>query len=566
MPNNDVIEYLTDGTSGLVPGDVSGMALVAGVCSLGEVGKVYYLGKRVNLAEKLGSGPLVDRLHDIFTNCGQDASILAVPVAGSPAGYIGTLKHVGTGPDASTSGLAMGNAEVVLKVTEAGAPGVGKIAVSVDGGKLFGDAAVLADSRQVSIDGLGVTVVLDEGDLVKDDTYSCVVRAAIGPVSQIGPGPSVTAAGNVTRAAQIVLQIVKSGIRNEGQYCLSTDGGDNFGPYRTIPIDGYISAEDTGVTITCPADSYQVGTEYSVNLLAPVPSIASVLNTLRQPLELVDPEFVYVCGASDSVDWVALGALTDSLWNDHRPTFSICETRLPHDGEDFDDWVNSLKADRAGVAHRFVSVCAAFGEITNRTGKSELRNAGGLLVGRILEVPVQRDIGRVMDQGISGLKLLDSYGDGIQRALETAGFITAVRYSGLNSAYWGDARTLAEDTSDYRFLEVLRVVFKGVRLLRIQALKSLKSEAGDPTQGADAAGLATLRTNLENALDTMVNAKPKELAAYDISIPDGQDIANNGVAVEAEFIGIPIIKKIKIFANYVYAGSRFDPRLSSKAA
>ncbi|GKT28515.1 DUF2586 family protein, partial [Aduncisulcus paluster] len=154
-------------------------------------------------------------------------TVLAVPVAGTPAGYIGKLTHIGTGPNASTSGLAMGNADVVLKVTDAGAPGVGKIAVSVDGGKLFGDPAVLADNRQVSIDGLGVTIVLSEGDLVKDDHYECTVRAAIGPVSQIGSGPSVTVAGSVARAAQVILQIVKSGIRNEGQYRLSTDGGDN---------------------------------------------------------------------------------------------------------------------------------------------------------------------------------------------------------------------------------------------------------------------------------------------------------------------------------------------------
>lgn len=567
MGRSDVFEVLVDGTSGLVPGDVSGKCLIVGVCSKGVVGKIYYLGKRSDLTGVLGSGPLVDRLNDVFTNCGQDATVLAVPVAGSPAGYIGELKHLGDGPDASTSGLAIGNASVLLKVTEAGAPEAAKIAVSVDGGNQFANAEVVPANRQVSIAGLGVTVVLDEGDLVKDDTYSFVVRTAIGPVSQIGLGPAVTTAGTVTCAAQVVLQIVKSGIRNEGQYRLSTDGGDNYGPYRTIPIDGYIAVNDTGITITCPADAeaYVAGTEYTFNLLAPAPSIASVINTLVLPLERIDPEFVHLCGPSDSVDWVALGSLADDLWNKHRPTFFTCESRLPRADEDLNDWVTSMKAERKGVAHRFVSVCTAFGEITNRTGSSDLRNAGGLLVGRILEVPVQRDIGRVRDQGIKGLSLPDNFTESMQIELEQAGYVTATRYAGLEGAYFGDARTLAEDTSDYQFLEVLRVVFKGIRLLRIQALKSLKDEAGDPTQGADASGLAYLRTNLENALDTMVKAKPSELAAYVIAIPDGQDIVNNGVAVEAVFIGIPIIKKINIFANYVYAGGKFDPRLTKAA-
>lgn len=561
MSRNDVFEYIVDGTSGLVPGDVSGKCLIAGVCSKGQVGKIYYLGKRSDLSGLLGAGPLVDRLQDVFTVCGQDATVLAVPVPGSPAGYIGALKHIGTGPDAATGGIAAGNADVVIVVTDAGAPGAAKAKVSKDGGTSF-DAAVVPANGQLSIDGTGVTVVLGDGDLVKDDSYSFVVRSAIGPILKVGPGPDVTVAGTVTRAAQVVLQVVKSGICNVGQYRLSTDGGDNYGPYRTIPIDGYIAVDDTGVVITCPAEAYTAGTEYSFDLLAPVPTISSVIDSLSLPLERVDPEFVHVCGPSDSVDWVALGSLADDLWNRHRPTFFTCESRLPQDGEDLNDWVTALKVQRDGMAHRFVSVCTAFGEITNRTGSSDLRNAGGLLVGRILEVPVQRDIGRVKDQGISALKLPDSYGESMQVELENAGFVTATSYAGVEAAYWGDACTLAEDTSDYRFLEILRVVFKAVRLLRLQALKSLKDEAGDPVLGADASGLAYLRSNLENALDTMTKAKPKELAGYVISIADGQDIVNNGVAVESELIGIPIIKKIRLFANYVYAGSRFDPRLN----
>lgn len=562
MSRNDVFEYLVDGTSGLVPGDVSGKALVTGVCSKGEVGKIYYLGKRSDLTGLLGAGPLVDRLNDIFTVCGQDATILAVPVAGSPAGYISDVKHIGAGLDASTSGFAVGNADIVLVVTDAGAPEVAKVKVSVDGGTTFAAAAVVPANRQIIVDGVGVTVVLDEGDLVKDDSYSFVVRAAVGPILKVGLGPDLTITGIPARAAEAIVQIVKSGIRNEGQYRLSTDGGDNYGPYRTIPIDGYIAVDDTAVTVTCPAESFTAGTEYRFKMLAPVPTITSVINSLKLPLERVDPEFVYVCGASDSVDWVALGSLADDLWNKHRPTFFVCEARLPRDNEDLNDWVTALKVEREGVAHRFVSVCAAFGEITNRTGSSDLRNAGGLLAGRIIEVPVQRDIGRVRDQGISALNIPDTYSESMQVELENSGFVTATLYAGLRATYWGDARTLADTTSDYQFLEVLRVVFKGIRLLRIQALKSLKDEVGDPILGADASGLTYLRLNLENALDTMTKAKPPELAAYVISIPDGQDIVNNGVAVEAEFIGIPIIKKIKLFANYVYAGSKFDPRMS----
>ncbi|MEG2005795.1 MAG: DUF2586 family protein, partial [Bilophila sp.] len=55
----EVLEYLIDGTSGLVTGGVDGKAIVAGVCSLGQVGKGYLIGKRTKLEELLGTGPLV---------------------------------------------------------------------------------------------------------------------------------------------------------------------------------------------------------------------------------------------------------------------------------------------------------------------------------------------------------------------------------------------------------------------------------------------------------------------------------------------------------------------------
>ena len=59
----------------------------------------------------------------------------------------------------------------------------------------------------------------------------------------------------------------------------------------------------------------------------------------------------------------------------------------------------------------------------------------------------------------------------------------------------------------------------------------------------------------------MVKANPQELAGYVIDIAPNQDIANNGVAVDITLIGIGIIRQIKLYPRYVYAGSSFDPRL-----
>ncbi|BCS55196.1 DUF2586 domain-containing protein [Geobacter sp. SVR] len=558
---NDVFEFLIDGTSGISPGGVEGACIMVGVCSLGEVGKGYLLGKSSDLDTLLGVGPLVDRLRDAFAPGGQAPVIIAVPVAGLPGGYITPVEHTGTGPTATVSGAPAGNSTAVVQIVVGGALATATYKLSENGGATWGETTATPANGQIAIGTSGATLVLAAGVHVAGDTYATTVRVPIGPVTRVGTGPVITAAGTVKAAAEVQLRIISAGGRNTGTYQLSLDGGDSWGGLRTIPVDGLIAVGSTGVTITFPDNDAVAGDTYSFRIEEPVPSVAAVIEALETPLSLYDMEFVHVVGPSDSSDWAALGVRADELWNAHRPTFFLAETRLPYDGESIDDWTAALVSERQGFAHRFVSVCSAYGEISDSTGKRITRNAAGLATGRLLAIPVMRALGRVLDGPVSQLTLSDLYTSAHQSTLETAGYITARRYAGLSGVYWGDERTMADVTSDFQFLTVLRVVFKATRLSRIAALRSMYDEAGDPTLGANAAGLAYLKTGIEAALNTMVRAIPRELAAHQITIPPNQDIVNNGVAVEMTLIGIPIIRKIKLYANYVYAGGAFDPRL-----
>lgn len=558
---NDVFEYLVDGTSGLAPGGVEGACIVVGVCSLGEPGKGYLLGKSSNLEGLLGVGPLVDRLRDIFATAGQGAVVIAVPVAGLSGGYVTPVEQTGEGPAGTVTGVPAANATAKVVIVDGGAPGIATCKVSLDGGATYGAVAAVPANGQIAVGATGVTLTLAAGNLVADDAYQFLVRAPIGPITKVGIGPEITADGAPKAAADVILQIVNSGGRNTGTYQLSLDGGDSWGPVRTIPVDGAIAAGSTGVVITFPVQDGVAGDTYTFSILAPVPTVSAVLDALEMPLSLYDVEFVYVVGSSDSSDWTALQVKADELWNAHRPTFVLAEARLPYANETIDDWTAALVAERQGVALRFVSVCAAYGEIADSTGRRLTRNAAGLAAGRLLAIPVMRALGRVRDGAIAPLSLPTLYTEGHQAMLEAAGYVTAKRYAGLSGVYWGDERTLADATSDYQYLTVLRTVFKAVRKARMAALKSMYDEAGDPVLGESAAGMAYLKTGIETALNTMVKAVPQEMASHQVVIPSGQDIVNNGVAVEMALIGIPIIRKIKLFARYVYAGGAFDPRL-----
>ncbi len=563
----DVLEYLVDGTSGLAPGGVEGMAIFAGVCSLGEIGKGYLLGKNSDLESLLGVGPLTDRLKDVFATAGQDPVVIAIPVAGLAGGYISNLKHTGTGPEGVVTGIPAENADVIVKVTTGGVLGTCEAQVSEDGGDNFGVAQVVAVDGQISIGTTGSTLILAAGTHIVDDTYSFAVRLAIGPVKKIGTGPDITITGTVKAAAQIVLGIASAGGRNDATYQLSVDGGDNFGPAYTVPVDGVIVAGSTGVVITVP-DSLDLvaGDMYECELLPPVPTITAVMIALEQPLSIYDIEFIHVVGPSDPVDWAAMGAKADEMWNAHRPTYFRAETRLPYADEDLNDWTADLLLDRLGFAHRFITVCSAHGEVSDSSGKRVIRNWGGLKSGRVISIPVQRAAGRIRDGGISQGSLPEDYNEGMQTVLEKNGYDTAKHYAGLKSAYWGDSKTLAEVTSDFQYEEVLRVVFKAARKARIAALKSMYDEAGDPTLDFETTGPAYLKADITQALNTMVTAKPKELAGFVLEIPANQDIVNNGVAMLIKLVGIPIIREIKLYVSYAYAGSAYDPRLTLAVA
>ena len=566
----DVLHFLIDGTSGIVSGGVDGKAIVAGVCSRGQVGKGYLIGRRTDLEAMLGAGPLVDKVRDMLATGGQEPHLVAVPVAGQPGGYISGLTVSGTSVTATVSGYPALNADVVVRVAEGGAIGTATLEVSVDGGATFGAAASSAAQNPISKGGqaTGATLVFAaDAVLEAGATWAFTVRCPVGPVYRVGeaasPLPGVTAlSSGVLAGAELVIQIVKGGGRNEGTYQLSTDGGDNFGQIRTIPVNGVVDLAGFGVRVEFPEGTYTAGTTYTCRLLAPTPSIVAVLEALESPLAIYDIEFVHVVGASDSVDWAAAQAKAEELWNRQRPTYFKMEARLPHDGEDLNDYAAALLAERQDGAYRFVTVYCQYGEITDSTGATRLRNAAGLQAGRVMAIPVQRATGRFKDGPVSQLAL--PYGwEAVQATLEDAGFITAKKYAGVEGTYWGDSRTLAESNSDFRYEEVLRTVFKGVRLTRQAALKSMYDEAGDPLRVNSRGGLAYLKANLENALDVMVKAG--ELAGHVVDIPAGQDITNNGVSVEITYIGIPIIREIKLYNRYVYAGSTFDPRMEDVA-
>lgn len=310
----EVFECIVDGTSGLVPEGVDGKAIVVGVCSLGTMGKAYLISKHSDVKAMLDTGPLADSVQDMLATGGQNPIIVAVPAQGQVGGYISPVVQSGEGPSATVSGYPAKNGDIVVHVTTSGALSSAKVKISFDGGQSFEDDQSAREQIVIGTgdDATGATLLFASGaELVKDANYTFTVRTSVGPVRRIGDSASPLLAvdiaedspsDSVLAAAELVIQIVRSGERNEGTYQLSLDGGDSYDKIRTIPLGGVVTVPDYGVKISFPDDAFMAGTTYTCNLLAPVPSIVHVMQALESPLSLYDVEFIVVAGATDSVD------------------------------------------------------------------------------------------------------------------------------------------------------------------------------------------------------------------------------------------------------------------------
>lgn len=227
----------------------------------------------------------------------------------------------------------------------------------------------------------------------------------------------------------------------------------------------------------------------------------------------------------------------ETLFTDkHQPLFALLETNLDS-SKPLAEAVTAKIAEYKGVDARFVSVVCQ--PLANR------QSAAALCAGTLTQASVNQSIGATKYFGMQGLQLPEGWTNQTSRSLDEARFITLRTYAGLNGLFWANGRTLASDTSDYRFIEVVRTVFKAVRLARRASLPYIQAPG-------DKSGLQALLAEVRAALTKMTASNPKELDDFAVIMPSGQDIVNNGVQLDISLYGIPIIRKIILNFMFKY--------------
>jgi len=378
------------------------------------------------------------------------------------------------------------------------------------------------------------------------------IAGSIGTVTATKAGlGNMTVTGAPLDNYHLVVEIVDSGAKNVATFKYSLDGGNNFSPKITVPTGLTYAVPGTGLTLnfsehaTNPAQSFLAGDRYTCRTVAPRASVNSVIAAVDALLNSgYLYEFIHVVGPSDAAMWAALNTKAVAAQDKYRYIHFLSEARGPNEGETVDQWVAALLTAKASFASTRVSISAGRIELPDTgTGRLVERNGAGLYAGRVSAIPVQESPGKVMTGPLPAVVRLSprSISDGHILALDEAGFITFRQYIGLSGFYVTNGRIAAEAISDFRFVELRRVMDKACGLVRTAALRFEHAEV-DPINVEKS--FAAIEAQLAAPLDTMVGAG--EIARGRVVIPRDQDVlATSKLRIKVRLVPLGYLREIE---------------------
>jgi hypothetical protein len=459
--------------------------------------------------------------------------------------FFGEVKHIIVD---GAAGLApSGNPLAIV----AGVCDAGVIGAAVPFGKEsdpadFGVGPLVERLRDVQSEG-------DGGLNVIAVRITQTTAGVIGAVTKTGTGSGAQAtAGTAKRFAQVVVLATSAGANGVAQVQYSLDGGLLFSLPETIPANGHVVLGDSGVELDftnagTPANSVAVGDKWTFYVLEPRSTMAQALTDIAAALAIYHPSIVYLVGQSAAADWTAAAQEASDLFDEAYPTWFLMESVLPDlpTAQTMAAWVTALSAETFGDL--WVSVCAAYGRRTDPVNAEQnRRNGAGLNLGRIARIGVQASIGRTADGPLTGVDLMDGFNNVHAKTLDDKGYTVFRAWAGLSGVYFSNGRMKASVGSDYQFQEIVRVVHKAVRETRAEMLLFAGMDL-------DADRLGQLKANSERPLDRMMRAAEPEILGYTLTIPEGQDIVNDGLSYTLDLEGVPIVRKLKAFVRFKFA-------------
>ncbi|MEO0625564.1 MAG: DUF2586 family protein [Bacteroidota bacterium] len=162
-------------------------------------------------------------------------------------------------------------------------------------------------------------------------------------------------------------------------------------------------------------------------------------------------------------------------------------------------------------------------------------NAGvGILLGRLADIPVQRNIGRVKSgslpivDGYIGTSTVESIGAAVE-IISEKGFVTLRRHIGLAGYYFADDPTATSATDDYNSIARGRVIDKVIYIAYVTYLNELLDEIDiDPVTGQIRTAQAKYYQAIaESAINTAMTAN-EEISGVEVEVDPNQNVLSTG--------------------------------------
>ncbi len=377
------------------------------------------------------------------------------------------------------------------------------------------------------------------------------IAGTIGTITSTKTGTgNMTAAGSPLDAYQVQVKIADPGGLNAASFRYSLDGGDTWSGKLTVQASYAIP--DTGITLNFtedavnPENSFKAGDLYQFNTTAPEASVSSVQAAVQALLDSAyEFEFIHVVGESDAAMWTALSSLASMAESKFRYIHFLAEAAGPAATDTVDTWVNARVTEAQNFASTRVAVCAARGEVIDLlTGRQVERNLAGIYAGWVSSCKIQKSPGEVALGAVPGIVRLlpDGLNDAHILALDEARYVTFRQYIGMAGFYVTNGRMMAPEVSDFRYVELRRVMDKACTQVRMAALRHEHSEATP-------AGIDALEGDLTAPLDIMTGAG--EIMAGRVVIPRDQDvIATSTLRVKVRIVPVPIMRWIEVETGF----------------
>lgn len=410
-----------------------------------------------------------------------------------------------------------------------------------------GSPTSLGGNAQNVVDVFGYGPAADlASNLVQGGSTVVVCKTAatagvVGSVTHTGTGVSVmTVTGNSFDRYDVIVTVVRAGTAGsdpEPGFTVSLDNGRTTSNEIRMPADRTYEGlqAQCGIVLNFTAATLVVGDTYTFSAAAPTSTAAQVVTALAALQAGTEPfSYVYVTGAYDAADCVTINTKVGTMRDPGKVFAGLILESVDSDGIDSEaTWMADLSADFDGTFQsNFASIAAGYIPVQSAVLGSYLwRSIGWLAAVRMSLTAVSRDLAAVADGALTPYKNASAslagrfvpsghfvHNENATPGLDADKFMTIRSFPNLIGFYITNPRVMSGPTSDYRYIQYVRVVDEAARLADIfwtQQLSAdvllnpsngriLEVEAKKLESGSDEAMSALVRNQNVSALATQV--------------------------------------------------------------